>query len=249
MGYLRFGKGGGEKYVILPGISLKSVLGSEEAIVSAYAPIAGDFDVYLFDHIKKEPKDYTIEDMAQDTLKAFEKLGIEKATVMGVSMGGMVALAMAVKKPKAAARLILCSTAPKGSAKVLDEWKSLAEKKDAKTLSKSFGEYVYTPSFYEKHKGIIDGLGDGASDLDFANFVRSVEAIKAFDVSDQLYLISCPAFVIGAGEDRVLGAKSSYELMEGIGCKGYIYEGKGHGVYDEAPDYLQRIKDHLERDN
>lgn len=244
MEYLNFGKKGGERFVILPGLSLKSVMGSADAIVSAYSVIAEDYDVYLFDHIKEEPLGYSVENMAEDTLAAFKELGIEKANIMGVSMGGMIAQAIALIDPGAVKCLVLCSTSSKGSGSaVLDIWRELAEKKEAKELSRSFGEYVYTPSFYEQYKEIIDNMGEGASGLDFENFIISIDAIKSFDVSERLGDIKCPVFVIGAGEDRVLGAGSSYDLMDGLGCEGYIYEGKGHGVYDEEPDYLKRVKE------
>ena len=42
-------------------------------------------------------------------------------------------------------------------------------------------------------------------------------------------------------DDRVLGAQASVDLAEALNCPCYIYEGYGHGVYDEAPDYLARI--------
>ena len=71
MDYLRFGKEDGEKFVILPGLSLKSVMGSADAIISAYSLLADDYDVYLFDHVREEPDGYTIADMAKDTLAAF----------------------------------------------------------------------------------------------------------------------------------------------------------------------------------
>ncbi len=246
MEYLRFGKEGGEIFVILPGLSLKSVLGSAEAIESAYALIAEDHDVFLFDHIKEEPSGYTIEDMAVDTLAAFKSLGIEKAKIMGVSMGGMVAQALALKDPGAVDCLILCSTASNtGDVSILDGWKELAEKKDAKALSKAFGEYVYTPSFYEQYRDVIDNLGEGASDLDFANFIISIEAIKKFDARESIKSVSCHAFVMGAEEDRVLGVQGSYDIMDSLGCEGYVYKDKGHGVYDEAQDYLKRIRTFL----
>ena len=40
MDYLHFGKEGGEKLVVLPGLALRSVMVSAEAIVSAYEPLA-----------------------------------------------------------------------------------------------------------------------------------------------------------------------------------------------------------------
>jgi pimeloyl-ACP methyl ester carboxylesterase len=65
--------------------------------------------------------------------------------------------------------------------------------------------------------------------------------VLAFDVSDEIQAIACPALVLGAGEDRVLGVQASYDLIEALHGESYIYEGYGHAAYDEAPDYLDHI--------
>ena len=199
MEYIHFGKVGSEKLVILPGLALKSVMGSAEAIVNAYSILAEDFDIYLFDHIKEEPKAYSIKDMADDTLKAFGNVGIDKAHVMGVSMGGMVSQELALKDRSKVLSLILCSTTAKvkgTDTKVFDEWERLAKEGDAKELSKAFGRYVYTPDFYEQYKEMIDASGDGARELDFSNFRISIKAIKEFDALDEITALNLPAFCI-----------------------------------------------------
>ncbi len=53
--------------------------------------------------------------------------------------------------------------------------------------------------------------------------------------------IKCPVFVIGSKADKVLGGGSTEMLAEKLDCKLFIYEGFGHAVYDEAPDYKQKI--------
>ena len=244
MNYLHFGNPEGPVFVILPGLSLKSVMGAAEAVTAAYADLAADNDMYLFDRIEEFPEGYDISAMAEDTCDAFDQLGLKDITVMGVSQGGMIAQTIALSRPELVSRLVLCSTAP--SVKnidqtVFEEWHALAENKDTAALAESFGKYVYTPDFFEQYKDPILASADGATDRDLQNFVISLEGTMSFDLSDRLSEITCPCFVLGAGEDRVLGVQGSYDLMEKLGCEGYIYEGKGHGVYDEAPDYRSRI--------
>lgn len=251
MDYLRFGKEDGEKFVILPGLALKSVMGSAEGIISAYSLLAENYDVYLFDHVREEPDGYTIADMADDTLKAFDQIGLERIHLMGVSMGGMVAQTIAIKAPDRVQSLFLCSTAMNTAhcdPAVFENWKTLAEQKNVSALMESFGENVYSPSFYARYKDYIIASGEGVTDLDYRNFLISLEAVKRFDVKDEISKINCPVFVIGAGEDRILGTQSSYDLADALNCECYIYEGYGHGVYDEAPDYLSRIASYLSRD-
>jgi pimeloyl-ACP methyl ester carboxylesterase len=56
----------------------------------------------------------TIEQMAQDTLALMTKLGIDRADVMGWSMGGMIAQQVAIDAPTRVDRLVLCATSPGG---------------------------------------------------------------------------------------------------------------------------------------
>ena len=249
MDYLRFGNKDGEKFVILPGLALKSVMGSAEGIISAYSLLAEEYDVYLFDHVREEPEGYSIADMAKDTLAAFDKLGLNKVHLMGVSMGGMVAQTIAITDTDRVSSLILCSTAmdlTHGNETALAEWQRLAEERDTSALMASFGENVYSPSFYSQYKDLIIASGDGTTEQDYRNFLISLEAVRHFDVRDRITSITCPVFVIGAGEDCVLGSQAAYDLSSALNCRYYIYEGYGHGVYDEAPDYLARIKEFLE---
>lgn len=244
MDCLHFGNENGETLVILPGLALKSVMGSAEAIVSAYALLSKDYDVYLFDHIKEEPEGYTIRDMAKDTLAAFDACGLDRVHLMGVSMGGMVAQRIAIDAPERVNSLILCSTAMNtahGNREAFASWISLAEAHNTPALMEAFGESVYTPSFYAQYRDAIIASGEGATERDFTNFRISANAVLSFDVSSEIQRIACPALVLGAEADRVLGVRASYDLAEALHCESYIYEGYGHAVYDEAPDYLEHI--------
>ncbi len=171
----------------------------------------------------------------------------QEINVMGVSMGGMIALQMAILDPETVKSIMLCSTAARvHDPAVLENWKTLAEERKLPELMQAFGEDVYTPSFFAQYKDIILASGDGATDQDFMNFIISLRGILAFDCYDRLKDIKCPALVIGASEDRVLGKQASLDLAGALECQSFIYEGYGHGVYDEAPDYLTHIKGFLD---
>ena len=58
---------------------------------------------------------YTLEEMAKDAIGLLDKLGIEKVHWIGLSMGGMIAQAVALNYPERLKSLILCDTAAKVS--------------------------------------------------------------------------------------------------------------------------------------
>lgn len=250
MRYIRFGNPEGDPFVILPGVSLRSVMNSAEAIKDAYDLFAEDYDVYVFDRLSVFPEGYDVNAMAASALEAIDQLSLSDVTLMGVSQGGMMAMIMASSAPEKIEALVLCSTAASlkyADPAVFEEWTRLAEEKNGTGLMESFGRYVYTPDFFNTYKDVIIAQGNDVSDLEFKNFLISMKGMEGFDITDRLSRISCPVFVLGAGEDKVLGAQASVDLMNTLGCEGYIYEGKGHGVFDEAPDYRPRIKEFLDR--
>lgn len=60
------------------------------------------------------PGPYSVESLAADAAELLDRLGISRAHVLGLSMGGMVAQQMAVEVPSKVASLVLCSTTAGG---------------------------------------------------------------------------------------------------------------------------------------
>ena len=65
MGYMHFGTVGKPIVVMIPGLSIQSVLNSAAAIEKQYAQMAESFDFYLFDRKENVELGYSIEDMAK----------------------------------------------------------------------------------------------------------------------------------------------------------------------------------------
>ena len=108
MEYIRFGSG--EKTLImLPGLGdgLRTMKGTALPFALMYRIFAKDFTIYAFSRLNDLPEGYTTRDMARDQKQAMDLLGIAKAHVFGVSMGGMIAQYFAVDYPEKVNKLIL----------------------------------------------------------------------------------------------------------------------------------------------
>ena len=110
MNFFRFGRGE-ETLVILPGLSVQSVMGVADAVAAAYQPLADVFTVYVFDRRTELPASYSVREMARDTATAFQMLGLKKVCLFGASQGGMIALVIAVEHPE---QLLGGAAAPAG---------------------------------------------------------------------------------------------------------------------------------------
>ena len=74
MRYFRFGTGD-KTFVILPGLSIQSVMNSADDIAKNYACFTQEYTTYVFDRRTTLPEVYTIQDMAEDTAEAIRILG------------------------------------------------------------------------------------------------------------------------------------------------------------------------------
>ena len=86
-------------------------------------------------------------------------------------------------------------------------------------------------------------LGSVGKPKSFDRFRIQAESCVTHDAYDLLERITCPTLVIGGKEDKIVTGKASVEIARKIpGCKLFLYDGLGHGLYEEAPDFLKRVR-------
>lgn len=243
MDYVVFGSGE-KSFVILPGMSIHSVMGMADAIAEAYKDFAEEYTVYVFDRAKNIQNGYTVKNMAQDTAAAMQTLNISAADVFGASQGGMIAICMAITYPELVHKLILGSTLAKTNdtfSRMTEEWIHLAETKDEEGLLAGFVDNVYSAATLNEYRDMLISSNCGISDEEYQRFIVLAQACRNFDCYDELSGIQCPVLVLGSLGDRVTTVEGSEQIAEVLGCEIYIYDAAyGHGVYDEAADYKQR---------
>ncbi len=247
MNYFRFGEGK-RTLVILPGLSVQSVMKSAPAVANEYAVMQNDFTVYLFDRREDLPPEYSVYDMAWDTAMAMEALGLRDVCLFGASQGGMIALCIAIEYPELVGKLALGSSASEAAAAnsgALEKWVSLAKSGDRVELFVEFGRAIYPPSVFEKYRSALAGLGETVTDEELERFVILAGGTSGFNVTERLTEIKCPVLALGAADDNVLGAGATKKIIEKLGDRSdfsyYIYDGFGHAAFDTAPDYRDRL--------
>lgn len=244
--YFRFGNEHGQPFVIIPGVAIKSVMESAELIAGQYSLIAEEFDIYVLDRRDDMPDKYSVYDMADDTIKAMDTIGLHSAVIYGVSQGGMIAQVIATSRPDLVSRMVLCSTAPyipDKSAQILNVWVENAEKNNISELMLSFAENVYSASYCEKNREAFSELSKMITKDDLRRFIITVKGGSGFDIREQLACIKCPLLVIAADMDKIFDIELSAEIIKRTNGELYIYKGQAHAVYDEEIDVLRRIKE------
>lgn len=245
MEYAVFGEGK-KVFVILPGVSLHSVMLSADAIAAAYERFGEAYTVYVFERVSDIPEGYKVADMARDTAAAMRLLGIRGAYVFGASQGGMTAQLLAAGYPELVAKAVLGSTMLREdafAARVFASLEELVRAGDVVGLNRAFFDKIYPGYYLKKYETAFRVLETQGTPDEMRRFLRELEAMHGFDAREADKNIRCPVLVIGDRSDRILSGNASPELAAYLGCELYMYDGYGHAVYDLAPDYGKRLAD------
>ena len=250
MDYVRFGTGQ-RAMILLPGLGdgLTTVKGTALAMAWLYRCLSKDFTVYMFSRPQPLPPNCTTRDMARDISAAMDALNIQRADVVGVSMGGMIAQYLALDYPERVNRLVLTVTCSRPNPILessVSEWISQAESGDHTALMDSNLRLIYSDTYYRKNKWTVPLLGLLTKPKSYDRFLIQANACLTHDAHSLLPDLACPTLVIGGEKDLALGAEASRELAAAIpGAKLHMYSQWGHGLYEEAPDFFTTVTDFL----
>lgn len=250
MYYAAFGKGE-KKLVVLPGLSdgLATVKGKAMVLKGPYKKYLSDYTVYMFSRKNDMPEGYSIRDMAADQVTAMKTLGINRASVLGVSQGGMIAQCIAIYHPEAVEKLILAVTAPycNETARVaVNTWIELAKKDDYTAFFIDSAERTYSQAYLDKNRKMFPFIAKLTKPSSYERFYRNAYAILDFDVRGELSRIKTPTLILSGDNDLTVGNDAPYELNRGIeGSSLYIYNGLGHSAFEEGKDFYDRVFEFL----
>ncbi len=246
MYYVSFGHGG-KNLIVLPGLSdgLATVKGKALFLKAPYRRFLKEYTVYIFSRKNSMPEGCTIRQMARDQALVMNGLGISKAAVLGVSQGGMIAQYLAIDHPELVEKLVLAVTAPYANDIVksaVGSWIEMARQGDHVSLMTDTAEKMYSEAYLAKHRKMFPVMAKFTRPASYERFFRNAYAILGFDARKELSGISCPTLIIAGDDDRTVGNDAPYELNGGIpGSELYIYQGLGHGAFEEAPDFYDRV--------
>jgi 3-oxoadipate enol-lactonase len=199
--------GAGHPLLLIPG------LGSGLDLLARAIPIfAKDHRVVALDNrgagrSDKPDAPYTIGMMADDAAGLLKALEIDRADVLGVSMGGRVAMDLAIRYPQAVRRLVLVSTTAR------------VTKESRRSFSLRFGRFT---------KRITGSGAFGGSPQPYYAFKRQSDASTSFDCTDRLGAISAPTLIMRGDRDTLAPADLVDELQSGIkGSRLEVFKG-GH---------------------
>ena len=194
-------------------------------------------------------------DLSRDALGLLDSLGIPRAHVIGMSMGGLIAMDMAVKRPEAIASLVLLGTFGKTSPRgdlVQEVRKTLQARLEPHEYFMVLATWMFGPESLGK-PGFVEEfvrmqVNNPHPQAPHA-FRQLAEGVKNFDMRAKLKDIRQPTLVLVGEEDVMATPSQSRSLAQGIpGAELMILPNLGHFLLMEDPQLLaDRICGFLDR--
>ena len=184
----------------------------------------------------------SIADYAMHVVSLHQALGLPPALIVGHSMGGAIALQIALTAPHIVAGLGLVSTAARlrvAPALLTGLAGDLAARREAIT---TLVNWLFSPT--ASPDLISDALAEYTA-LDPELLLADLRACDGFDLRSRLAEIRCPALVITGTDDRLTPPKLGAELAAGLGVPHQLLTDVGHMPMLEAPDRLSDQLLHL----
>jgi 3-oxoadipate enol-lactonase len=207
------------------------------------------FDVILFDNrgiggSDAPPGPYSVPEMAADAIQVLDECGVERAHVVGTSLGGMVAQEVALTYPERVDRLVLACTTPGGPRafpmpQVTVDLITQAATLEPAVALRRFVENALSPSTVEEHPEIVERILEHRLATAQAPTAWAAQAAAGatFDAFHRLGRLAAATLLQTGTEDVVVDPRNTellYVLIQGARLT--TFERCGHLFFWERPE-------------
>ncbi len=182
---------------------------------------------------------YTTRQLAEDAVAVLDAEGVERAHVVGASLGGMAAQELAVRFPERVDRLVLACTTPGGAGAVPVPAQTVALMQESAMLAPEVALRRFVENALAPHadQSLVEELYQRrlANPPDPVGWQGQAAAGATFDGS--ALEIAAPTLVLHGAEDGVVDPGNAALLVERIpGARVELFSGCGHLFLWEEPE-------------
>lgn len=210
----------------------------------------GDRRVLAGDHrghggSSKPPGPYTTGLLAEDWRAALDALGIARADVLGLSLGGAVAMRLAADHPELVRRLVLLDTwaapDPRFVANMREREALLARGDLAAYAEQSIAQ-VFTEPYIRAHPAEMDAYRARVAKAEVGSLAAAVGACVTHDMGRDLTRIAAPTLVVVGRLDTLTPPAYAERLAAGIaGARLAVVDGAAHFPHVERPEEFLKV--------
>jgi pimeloyl-ACP methyl ester carboxylesterase len=213
-------------------------------------------------------REYTMKLFADDTSGLMNSLGISKAHVLGISMGGMIAQELVLNYPEKVAKLVLCSTGSQwcfsqdvsriilavGELPQEELTRMILSLKGASDFPSDFLKkqpfvvICFTSDFVKEHPDLADLPFQQAAKhpMSIEGWRRQLNAIRGFNTQGRLQQIRAPTLVLHGRKDIEIPPENVSILAEAIPNAKLVYlEKSAHYLAEEMREVINLLTEFL----
>jgi pimeloyl-ACP methyl ester carboxylesterase len=250
-------QGSGEPLILIPYLAADNACYAFQV-----ADYAKDFTCISLDprgagESDKPAGTWSTELFADDVASFMGAIGIEKAHVSGVSLGGATGLWLAAKHPERVKTLSIHSAWPKSDPflkVVVSGWQTIAKGLGSvqEMIIQGIFPYCFTPELYAAKPEYIDQLAAfvrSRPKQPLEAFLRQSDAVIAHDALSQLGKIKAPTQITFGRYDMVTSTRFVEPLTSGIKNSDLvIFEMCAHaGIYERVSEFNEKTLEFLKR--
>lgn len=248
--------GFGDPILLIPG------LGSDANTWAQFVPQFADrYRIVILENrgslrSSAPPGAYSTMQMAEDAAALLDLLGIQRAHVMGKSMGGMIAQILAAKFPDKVRSVVLASTLMKHDAygqELLELGRTIAEKAGLFATYRQAFLMSYSREYCMTNRSRLAEVEELMKRIDETDALRGYIgqsiACQTHDSRELAPRIKAPALVIVGNDDVITTPQASRELAAAIPRSELkILPKGGHGFWREFPEDVNcHVREFLEK--
>lgn len=191
---------------------------------------------------------YRITDQADDAAAVLRALGVTQAHIIGISMGGYIALELTLRHPELVAKLVLVATSAGGLSHAWPAPRMLLMlarrgKQEVGELTRRVYTQLMAPGYAESHPEEMERIVELGRYRPMTNdaYRRQLGAVLRHDVSRRLGQIKAPTLVIHGENDPLVVVQNGIHLAQRIpGARLIIYPNTGHIPIIERAERFNR---------
>ncbi|HEY2047825.1 MAG TPA: 3-oxoadipate enol-lactonase [Caulobacteraceae bacterium] len=145
--------------------------------------------------------EYSLDLLAEDAAAVLDAAGAQRAVICGVSLGGMIAMTLALRAPERVRALVPACTSPRMDAETWRTRIASVRAGGTSAIADAALARFFTPTFSATHPEVADGMREGLATMSAEGYAACGAALRDADLRNRLPEITVPVLVIGGEHD------------------------------------------------
>jgi len=162
------------------------------------------------------PGPYRLDDLVDDVVALLDEVGAERAHLVGLSLGGMTAMRMAVRAPERVHRMVLLCTSASTDGGPFRERAATVRKDGTAPLASAVVSRWVTPAFAAANPDVVQRLEAMVAGSDGQGYAACCEVVADVELRADLPRIAAPTLVVSGADDQALPPEHQRVIAEAI---------------------------------